>query len=173
MDQKVPKYILIYFVNYKNLFNKLWCIAKRNHYSFELKITKMSSKKHWQIIKEAAGIKNNKSDLVNEIIDKDGISEKDPIKIVNLFNEHFSTIGQQTAQHILGIAGVQAVQNAFLASCVFKKIPMEYSVVFLAFWLACYFDFDTYLDYCSPSIPWMLHRNQANINLIQKGNSQS
>ena len=72
-----------------------------------------------------------------------------------------------TSPH-LGIADVQAVQNAFLASCVFKKTPMEYSIVFLAFWLAHSFGFDTCLDCCSTSIPWMLNRNQVNINLVKK-----
>ena len=68
---------------------------------------------------------------------------------------------------ILGIADVQAVQNTFLASCVFKKIPKERSVAFPAFWLAHPFALDTYLDCCSSSTPWMSHRSQANINLIQ------
>ena len=48
---------------------------------------------------------------------------------------------------------MQAVQNAFLAPRVIKKISMGYSVVSLAFWLAHDFAFDTYLDCCSPPIP--------------------
>ena len=72
----------------------------------------------------------------------------------------------RTSPH-LGIADVQAVQNTFLASCVFKKIPKERSVAFPAFWLAHPFALDTYLDCCSSSTPWMSHRSPANINLIQ------
>ena len=58
--------------------------------------------------------------------------------------------------------------NAFLASCVFKKIPTGYSVVFPAFWLAHSFGFDTCLDCYSTSTPWMLNRNQAKCNLVKR-----
>ena len=86
------------FVEYRNVYNKVCRAAKKKYYSAELQKTKCSSKKHWQIIKEAAGIKCEKSENVNELLDGSNNAVRNPLKIVNLFNEHFSSIGTRTAQ---------------------------------------------------------------------------
>ena len=43
--------------------------------------------------------------------------------------------------------------KTFLTLCVLKKIPMEHSVVFLAFWLAHLFVFDTWIDWYPKANP--------------------
>ena len=49
------------FTQYRNLFNKIKFNAKKNYFAHELTKTGRSSKKHWNLLSSACGLKSKKS----------------------------------------------------------------------------------------------------------------
>ena len=88
------------FFVYRNMYNKLCKEAKHMYYSDQLSRTKISSKKHWKLIKEAAGLSNNNSDSINALKNADGEMITDSIEIANFFNDYFASIGKKTSQSV-------------------------------------------------------------------------
>ena len=88
------------YKQYKNLFEKIKKISKKNYYSNRIKNSKGDIKKTWNVIKEIIGNKNCKPNSLptqivlnnKEYVDNDVISEK--------FNSFFVNIGPNLASKI-------------------------------------------------------------------------
>ena len=88
------------FNNYRNIYNRLCGEAKKLYYSNELFKVRNNASRRWQLIKEAAGIKNKECDNINGIKSEDGTLLSNPIHIANSFNKYFSSIGEKTKQKV-------------------------------------------------------------------------
>lgn len=87
------------FVKYRNMLNRLKVIAKREFYDREITSYKVNCKKIWQLLNDLIKGKNDKSNIVSELI-VDGKSVTNPKFICQHLNQHFSTVGTRVTNHI-------------------------------------------------------------------------
>lgn len=86
------------FKKYRNIYNTLIKKAKKIHFRNKIAGAKGDSKKTWDVINEAINCNKN-NDNIDHIL-KDDVKIIDKMKIANLFNEHFSKIGNKVAEKV-------------------------------------------------------------------------
>ena len=94
-DDKRAKYLV-----YRNKYNSLKRIARKNYYSEQIRNFKNDSKKLWSIFNKVIGKTKNKLDLPSKIKDKNSIIISGSINIANEFCDFFSNIGSNLSSKI-------------------------------------------------------------------------
>ena len=87
------------FKSFRNLYNKLIRVAKKQYFDDELVKQQKNLKETWKILKEAIKSNTNRSNTV-DFLKVNGIGTSDHGKIAESFNEHFSTMAEQVASKI-------------------------------------------------------------------------
>ena len=88
-----------YFKKYANLLTKIKCAAKRLYYKKKIEEGKYNPRTTWQVMREFISTKKNLN-LPTFIRDESNVSLNDPKLIAEVFNEHFSDIGDKLAAKI-------------------------------------------------------------------------
>lgn len=84
---------------YRNLFNSTMRKAKKFHYRRQILRAGKNTKKVWQIIKENANIQTIDKSKISSVV-SNGLVFTDEKLIGNLFNDHFTTLGEKAKQYI-------------------------------------------------------------------------
>ena len=87
------------FIEYRNLYNKTLRAGKKKYWEELLESNKRSPQKVWNILKNAANIKNTKSEQISEMYVNDELIS-DELGIANAFNEYFTSIGPKKASEV-------------------------------------------------------------------------
>ena len=85
---------------YRNLLNDMEKKAKNYYFNGQLRGAHDNVRKKWKILREAANLGDRKTkNIISKLtVENDEISfDKDPKKICNTLNRHFTTIGAKTA----------------------------------------------------------------------------
>ena len=86
------------YLNYRNIYNKLIRLSKKEYFADNLSKNKKNPKKTWEIYNEAIN-KKKPSEKIKEIV-KNGKIITDNSEISEEFNEFFANIGQKIASSI-------------------------------------------------------------------------
>ena len=86
------------YTSYKNILIQLIRLEKRRYFVNRLELSKNDMQKTWKIIKQAMNLNKNKPNITR--IRQDNVIVDDPGNISNIFNEYFSSIGENLAQNI-------------------------------------------------------------------------
>jgi Reverse transcriptase (RNA-dependent DNA polymerase) len=92
-DLNVQRYKL-----YRNMYNKLIRIAKKNDTQERLEKNKKNPKKTWDILKELTG--NSKNNCNIEKISSAGVEITDSSEMANVFNKFFSGVGTKISNSV-------------------------------------------------------------------------
>ena len=85
---------------YRNKIVTLITNLKQEYYKNLIEQNKNNSKKLWQTINNYNNIIKAKSHVIKEVLDENNYSVTDMNKIVEIFNKHYSTIGEKKAHTI-------------------------------------------------------------------------
>ena len=88
----------VQYTNYRNLYNTLIKTSKKLYYEDSLQKNKKDSKKTWDILKDAAGLKKRNNDIGNLTVNGEDISN--PKIISNEFNTFFTKIGVEISNSV-------------------------------------------------------------------------
>jgi Reverse transcriptase (RNA-dependent DNA polymerase) len=83
---------------YRNLYNKLVRLAKKNHINDRLENSKKNPKKTWEILSELTG--RSKSNLGVQSICSEGREYTDSLTKANIFNKFFCGVGEQISNSV-------------------------------------------------------------------------
>ena len=87
------------YKKYRNKFNSLKVIAKKNYYQQQLNTAKNNMKKTWSIINELIGKASKKQNLPSQF--KEGVDIiTDENEIANRFNKYFTNVGPSLSKKI-------------------------------------------------------------------------
>ena len=87
------------FKEYKNLYNKLLRLAKKQYYSDLLINAQGDIKKSWGVIREATGL-SHKQNSLTDFLEIQGNEIKGDFNLAQKFNEHFSNIATNIQDNI-------------------------------------------------------------------------
>jgi hypothetical protein len=88
----------VQYTNYRNLYNTLIKTSKKLYYEDSLQKIKKDSKKTWDILKDAAGLKKRNNDIGNLTVNGEDISN--PKILSNEFNTFFTKIGVEISNSV-------------------------------------------------------------------------
>lgn len=88
------------FKDYKNLYNRLIRLAKKDYYDKLLIQCQGDTKKSWSIYREISGLSKKKDDLTN-ILKSDGNDIIGDFNLAQRFNEHFSNVTSNIQEKIV------------------------------------------------------------------------
>ena len=107
--------ILNQYKVYRNKINNLTSELKQKYYKNLIDQNKNNSKKLWQTINEYSNSNKTKtSGNIKEIMSENGLLITDNKKIVDIFNNHYATIGEKMAHNILNYNNAIDERNALL-----------------------------------------------------------
>jgi hypothetical protein len=86
------------YKNYRNLYNKLVRIAKKNHTHEKLEQNKKNPKKTWEILNEITG--KSKSNTTIQNIRSEGVEYSNSSDKANIFNKFFSSVGENISNSV-------------------------------------------------------------------------
>ena len=86
------------YTSYKNALIRILRFEKKNYFVNRLEFYKHDMQNTWKILKQAMNLVHNKNDIIKIKRDNEVIDDSD--MIVNIFNKHFSSIGETLAQNI-------------------------------------------------------------------------
>ena len=89
------------YINYRNIYNRLIRICKKNYYADSLYKCKKNPKKTWDTYREILGLKGA-HDKITEIL-KDGAIVSDDKEIAEEFNAYFTNVGKNISDSITKI----------------------------------------------------------------------
>ena len=87
------------YKQYRNTLTKIKRNCKCTHYQDKCYEFRSNTKVLWKVINTITGNLKDKSCIVSELCEN-GISYNSPRKIVNIFNNHFSSVGREYAKAI-------------------------------------------------------------------------
>lgn len=121
------------YTNYRNLLNNLIKLARNLYYEDRINLAGNNSKKVWNLIKDAAGIKINNKIIVFNILDNDGTKLTDKKDIVQQFNTFFSNVGADISMNIKNgnfnnVPFHELNKNCFISNSIFLR-PIEPSEI--------------------------------------------
>ena len=91
---------MAHYRKYRNVFNKLVKLAKRNHYSSTLKSAIHDMKRTWMILKEIIGKTKPKTSIpskLNVFQEQSFLLQlEDPVLIAEYFNSFYTTVAERT-----------------------------------------------------------------------------
>ena len=88
----------IKYTRYKNMLTKILRLEKKRYYANQLAFYKHDIQNTWKVLKQAMNLSKNKSDITR--IRSNNIIFEDFDNIANIFNNYFSSIGENLAEDI-------------------------------------------------------------------------
>ena len=79
---------------YRNMFNRVKQLAKKEYYSELVNLHKNNAKKLWSVVNDLAAKLQDKTSVI-DVVMQNGVKLEDPVSIGNAFNEHFSIAGSK------------------------------------------------------------------------------
>jgi hypothetical protein len=114
------------YKNFRNLYNKLVRIRKRDHIHEQIQKTSKNPKKMWEIIGNVTGKKNGNNSSKIEKISSAGSVITGSRNIANEFNTFFCNVGEKIANDVEKTA---TKPEDFLRAPAPNTIPMEFGTL--------------------------------------------
>jgi hypothetical protein len=110
------------YKKYRNLYNKLIRIRKRDHFNEKLQKSQKNPKKTWELLCELTGGKNSKSSKISKVCSVGSVITGDR-NVANEFNRFFCNIGEQIAN---SVENMDSTPEDFMVEPGPNSLPLEF-----------------------------------------------